>query len=134
MASRKFVSYLRDLHARRPVIINTAAFSLLYAAGDVSQQTITQKPKYDLENTARIAAVGGGFGGPFYYYWYRYLDRRIPATTAKAIIKKLACDQAVAGICGTFIFYTGIFLFSNEDYKFHSFDLYSEMTGATKVH
>ena len=88
--------------------MNTATFSLLYAAGDISQQTMRQTEKYDFTNTMRVSAAGGGFGGPFYYYWYKFLDGCLPGITAKTIVKKIVCDQAVAGILGTFVFYTGM--------------------------
>ena len=92
---------------------------LLYAAGDISQQTIRQTDNYDFTNTARVTAAGGGFGGPFYYYWYKFLDSCLPGTTPKTIVKKVLFDQAVAGIFGTFMFYTG----TNTDVYTFSFKL-----------
>ena len=45
--------------------MNTTSFCLLYAAGDISQQTIIRKPKYDFENTARVSVAGGAFWRTF---------------------------------------------------------------------
>ena len=113
MTSKKILLFIKQLHARRPIVMNTTTFCLLYAVGDISQQTITRKPKYDFENTARVSAARGFFGGPFYYYWYKVLDGRFPGTNGRTILKKLACDQAVAGIFGTFMFYTGSISFAS---------------------
>ena len=107
--------YMKDVHSRKPILVNTAMFCLLYAAGDISQQTIRQMDNYDFANTASVAAAGGGFGGPFYYYWYKFLDSCLPGTTPRIIAKKVLLDQAVAGIFRTFVFYTGI---NTDNYTF----------------
>ena len=106
-AFRHFLRNVRDVHSRKPVLVNTATFCLLYAAGDISQQTLRQTDNYDFANTARVTVAGGGFGGPFYHYWYKFLDSCLPGTTPKTIVKKVLFDQAVAGIFGTFMFYAG---------------------------
>ncbi len=103
----KAATWLKQFHSRRPVLANTLTFGFLYAAGDLSQQTITRRAQYDVGNMARVSVAGGGFGGPFYVYWYRFLDRRLSGPGVKILCQKLVVDQAVAGVLGTIVFFTG---------------------------
>ena len=102
------ISRLSRLYSRYPVAGNVLVYGGLYSAGDVSQQTLLREPKYDWANASRVGLVGATVFGPFYHFWYRYLDRLLPGKAKFTIVKKLTVDQGVAGILGVFIFYTGI--------------------------
>jgi hypothetical protein len=65
-----------------------------------------------------MATVGATFFGPFYFVWYRALDRILPGTAVRTIVRKVVADQAVAGIIGLIAFFTCKFLLLQlaEDY------------------
>ncbi len=100
-------SHFRRLYVRHPVVANALLYTGLYSAGDVSQQTILRRPRYDWANVSRIGLVGGCFFGPSYHYWYRYLDKMLPGTARRTIVRKLLADQGIAGIIGIAVFYIG---------------------------
>ncbi|XP_005102213.1 mpv17-like protein 2 [Aplysia californica] len=60
--------------------------------------------KYDFARTGRMVAIGFVLG-PFNHYWYTFLDRILKGTSQKTVLKKIACDQTVAGpfFCTSFL-------------------------------
>ena len=100
-------SRLRALYSRHPLVCNMGIYGSLYSLGDVSQQTICGKSHIDYLSASRVGAVGAGIFGPFYLFWYRALDKRLPGTAAKIILRKVIVDQSIAGAVGTFVFFTG---------------------------
>lgn len=102
----RFVKSVGSLYTRRPVMFNMCMYGTLYAAGDVSQQTIMRRPQYNWQNTGNLATVGAGFFGPFYFYWYKFLDAMLPGKLVTTIVKKVLIDQAIAGVIGLSAFFT----------------------------
>ena len=94
-------------YRRHPVICNVGLYGSLYFLGDLSQQTICRCPERNFQSARQVACVGAGVFGPFYYYWYRYLDGKVPGNAAKAVVKKMVLDQMVAGAGCVYIFYVG---------------------------
>ena len=95
-----------SLYSRRPVACNMAMYGVLYSSAEISQQTIRKKRKYDWDSAGRMATMGATFYGPFYYYWYRFLDAMLPGRRYITILKKVALDQSVAGVIGLSVFFT----------------------------
>lgn len=79
--------------------------------GDAMQQTIekSQKKKrsYDWQRVAHMAAVGLVLG-PVVHYWYGSLDRWLPGTQRRTIVKKVLADQLVASPVFLLIFFMGL--------------------------
>ena len=63
----------------------------------------------DIGNAFRMAVVGSTMLGPFNYKWYGILDKMVQGSGAKVVIKKMCCDQLIAGPIGIIIFYIGTF-------------------------
>lgn len=101
------LKHVRGLYVKYPLLGNVIVYGGLYSAGDLSQQTITNRPTYDFDSTKRVGGLGAGVFGPFYLFWYRSLDKFIPGAAAKAVVKKVVTDQAFAGPVGLFLFFTG---------------------------
>ena len=109
-AACTMASLLRQVgraYRRHPVICNVGLYGSLYFLGDLSQQTICRCPERNFQSARQVACVGAGVFGPFYYYWYRYLDGKVPGNAAKAVVKKMVLDQMVAGAGCVYIFYVG---------------------------
>ena len=103
------LSLLRQVgrvYRRHPMISNMGLYGSLYFLGDLSQQTICGCPP-DLQSATRVAAVGAGIFGPFYTYWYKFLDSRLPGAAVRTVAKKVVIDQMVAGLAGVYLFYVG---------------------------
>ena len=60
--------------------------------------------------SGRMIAIGFVLG-PFNHYWYTFLDKVLKGSGGTIVLKKIACDQAVAGpfFCTSFLF--GIIIF-----------------------
>ena len=52
-----------------------------------------------------MATYGGFAAAPFMYYWYKFLDARLPGVNSKVILLKVVVDQVVAGFTLLNIFY-----------------------------
>ncbi|KAG6807601.1 hypothetical protein H0H92_006959 [Tricholoma furcatifolium] len=73
----------------------TAAF--LFGAGDViAQQAIEGKgKKHDFVRTARLTFYGGCIFGPCMTKWYQYLNSINFGSPTRAVVARVALDQAV---------------------------------------
>ena len=48
--------------------------------------------------------------GPFNHFWYKILDRYVKGEGVRVVVKKIACDQAVAGPFFSSVFLVGKFM------------------------
>ncbi|XP_075060790.1 mpv17-like protein 2 isoform X2 [Mixophyes fleayi] len=93
------------------LVTNTVISGILLGIADTIQQTreIRKDPvrKRDWLRTGRMLVIGSCLG-PLEHYWYIWLDRFLPGTTLKVIVKKVLLEQIlVSPILGT-IFFMGI--------------------------
>lgn len=88
-----------------PLIWNTLAGSVLFAAADVSQQKIERRPVYDPGSTGRYMVVGGVFG-PMSYVWHTKLEQFLPGNTRSMVVKKVFLTSSITGAIFNFLFYT----------------------------
>ena len=51
--------------------------------------------------------ISGLVLSPLYVTWYNALEKFIPGTATKTVIKKILVDQFVAGALGTCLFFVG---------------------------
>ena len=102
---------VRRLYRRYPVLGNVLVYGTLYTAGDISQQTIAGRTQYDLDSAKRMGTVGATIFGPLGTFWYPFLEKFLPGTSKKVIVKKILADQGImTPLCVT-IFYVGEFQF-----------------------
>ena len=94
-----------DLYAKHPVKCNIGMYAVLYSSAEISQQSIMGYEEYNYTTAGHMALVGSSFFGPFYYHWYRFLDRLIPGKLPLTVIKKCLVDQAVAGSISVCVFF-----------------------------
>ncbi|KAK8785035.1 hypothetical protein V5799_008596 [Amblyomma americanum] len=89
------------------------SYPTLYVAAEFSQQTILMRvdpdshKRYDWKIMLRYMVFATTVSAPFLHYWYRYLDRAIPAKGTKEAIQKALADQAVSSTIILAIFYPG---------------------------
>jgi hypothetical protein len=87
------LSKMRQLFRTYPLVSNMLITGSLYSAGDVNQQTLMRAEKYNWPGTGRIMTVAFCGFGPFYYYWYKMLDKYFPGKAVRTVIPKLLVDQ-----------------------------------------
>eukprot|EP00794_Sanderia_malayensis_P000141 gene141-753_t len=64
-----------------------------------------------------MAVMGCTYYGPFMTFVYDHLDRFLPGTASKTVLKKLAIDQFVLTTFGVCVFYVGISLLEGKSLK-----------------
>ncbi|XP_015236678.1 PREDICTED: 60S ribosomal protein L18 isoform X1 [Cyprinodon variegatus] len=109
-----------------PYISNVLGYTALFASADLIQQSVLGKnPTTGSESegsvqinwcqTARVATVGLCFHANFNYHWLRGLERILPGSGAKAVMKKVVLDQLIAAPATISAFYIGLSLLENKD-------------------
>ncbi|CAA0806781.1 Peroxisomal membrane 22 kDa (Mpv17/PMP22) family protein [Striga hermonthica] len=91
----------------RPVPTKCITSALIYAAADISSQTIVSEnleEGYDLKRTLRMAGYGLVILGPSVHYWYNFMSRVFPKTDLLSTLKKMALGQTTYGPAMTAVF------------------------------
>ncbi|XP_035228731.1 mpv17-like protein [Stegodyphus dumicola] len=107
------LSRVRLIFQKRPLLMNMVSFGTMYVGAEVAQQTILvytspQKNSIDWGSVGRYAVVGIVGIGPALFYWYRILDRLLPGSAAKTVVKKVLSDQLISSTSCLVIFFTGM--------------------------
>ncbi|XP_054276113.1 mpv17-like protein 2 isoform X1 [Macrosteles quadrilineatus] len=103
-------------------LTNTVSSGLLMAAGDGVQQQIEfykkvhKKETYDWIRTMNMTIVGFALG-PVQHFFYKYIDFILPKRTLKSVMKKILLDQTVASPSAICIFFYGLGLLEDGDFK-----------------
>lgn len=91
----------RTFLEKYPILGNAVVYGTLCIAAETSQQTINNKilaspaKPLDTKLIGQYAVYGIGVGGPVVAIWYRFLDKKLPGTAVKTIVKKMMADQFV---------------------------------------
>lgn len=114
------------LFRERPLLANMVSYPTLYVCAEFSQQTILMRldesrKNYDWKTMVRYAIFATTASAPFLHYWYRYLDRVIPAKGTKEAIQKALTDQAVSSTILLAIFYTSMSVMEGKE------DIFAEL-------
>ena len=88
------LSTLRVALAKRPLLKSVVTVTSLITAADVSCQLIEYKgAHFDWLRLRNMMSIGVCYYGPFYYYYYGMLDRKLPGKNPRTIALKLLIDQ-----------------------------------------
>ncbi|KAI3445903.1 hypothetical protein Pfo_002568 [Paulownia fortunei] len=100
------VGWYLSMLKTRPIATKCITASLIYAAADISSQTIVMETmeQYDLMRTLRMAGYGMLILGPSVHYWYNFMSRVFPKRDLLSTFKKMALGQTVYGPAMTVIF------------------------------
>jgi len=86
-----------ELLVTKPLITKAATGGTLFGLGDVLGQALDgsiERGQYDPARTLRAVVWSAAGFTPIAHAWYiKVLDRRVPGTTPKAVISKVALDQ-----------------------------------------
>lgn len=101
------LSTLRRTLVKYPLISNVLTMTTLLAGADLTCQLIEKKEltRFDFKRLRNMATLGLVYYGPVLFYYYRILDRRLPAKNPRTILLKLFIDQFVFTIPSLAIFF-----------------------------
>merc|ERR1719322_2056172 len=105
----KIVRLFATCMARHPLPTNCVLYGSLSGLAEFSQQTVLYKlssssqsgekrTKYDMRNVGNYVVMGGGVFAPVLHFWYKWLDRVMPGTTARIVVRKVAVDAVVFAV------------------------------------
>lgn len=101
-----FLSWYLGMLDSRPIITKSISSALIYAAADITTQTITMESysSWDTIRTLRMAGFGMIILGPAQHMWFNFVARVLPKRDVITTFKKLLMGQLVYGpaITGAF--------------------------------
>ena len=102
---QRWPSYKTLRLSSRLLLINTGTCSVIYIAGDVTQQKMEDREELlDHKRLLRMATLGTCMG-PINHYWYLILDRLYCGVSGTIIAKKVFLDQLImAPVCCALFF------------------------------
>jgi Mpv17-like protein len=113
-----------------PLITNSVIYGGLYCTAEFSQQTVLKKvfkkpdvpePPYDTGSLQRYFTIGTCAISPTLYLWYKWLDKKLPGTAVKTVVKKCLMDQFMMTPNILIMFYVGMSLMEGKE------DVFSEL-------
>jgi len=108
---------------KQPTLTKATLTALLYGAGDLisqclekriqniqDQHSFQKKTHFDLQRTVSMFSFGFMFAGPFFHYWYTFLDSKLPGINLKTLGKKICLDQIFCApiVYGSFFPFIGV--------------------------
>lgn len=104
---KKLKSFKINKHLLTVNILSSGCFMLF---GEIFVQRIKNENKYDFERIKQSTIVGLS-QGPLHHYFYLWIERLLPGTSKKIIIKKILVDQLIVSpIFISHFLYTSYFL------------------------
>jgi len=94
----------------KPLLTHVTTAGTLYFTGDVLCQKLEKKEEWDYMRTARMTVIGIGLMGVAGGKWYAIMDKKLPGTDVRTIVKKVALDQFVFAPAFYLSFYFGMSL------------------------
>ncbi|GER36898.1 peroxisomal membrane 22 kDa family protein [Striga asiatica] len=90
----------------RPISTKCVTSAIIYAAADISSQTVVSEKleEYDLKRTVRMAGYGLVILGPSVHYWYNFMSRVFPSRDLSSTLMKMVLGQTTYGPAMTIIF------------------------------
>eukprot|EP00127_Corallochytrium_limacisporum_P001521 Clim_evm6s63 gene=Clim_evmTU6s63 len=148
MAARIWQAY-NGLALRQPLLANCMTAGTLMAAGDILTQSVEARGPWDAKRTLNLSFFGACVYSPVFFASFKYLDRRFPGTSPRAV----ACKVASIALVSAPLINTSFFAFAElgdhilrrkpADYDFElvktrvmrkwSTDLYDVIINSTKV-
>jgi len=105
------VKLLRTSLTSRPLSTNCILFGGLAGLAEFSQQAISnskKEVKYNAKTVGHYTLLGGGVFAPVLHFWYKWLDRVLPGTSGRILIKKVALDISVFALPYYTAFYVSL--------------------------
>lgn len=101
------LSTLRGALTRYPLLKSIVTVTTLIGSADICCQFLEKKNfhHFDFARFRNMITIGVAYYGPLYYYYYGFLDRKLPGTNPRTVLLKLLIDQVVVTIPSLLVFY-----------------------------
>ncbi|RZF44263.1 hypothetical protein LSTR_LSTR006813 [Laodelphax striatellus] len=106
-------SIFKKAFSKYLVATNVITSGLLMGIGDAAEQEIEIRREihptgtFDWVRIRDMTIVGFVIGGP-QHYLYEYMDKFLPGTSGRTIVKKIALDQSIVSPVCIFLFFVGL--------------------------
>lgn len=101
------LSTLRGVFTRYPLLKSVVTVTSLIGSADICCQFLEKKDfsHFNWTRFKNMATIGMVYYGPMYYYYYGFLDRKLPGTNPRTVLLKLFIDQVIVTIPSLLVFY-----------------------------
>ena len=123
------LSTLRRTFQKHPLAANVVTLTLLLGSADITCQVIENKgfSNFSVNRLRNMATMGIVYYGPVYFYYYRFLDRKLPGKDRQTIFIKLAIDQILFTFPSLCMFYLGMGLLEHKTFEESKIELKSKL-------
>ena len=109
-------------HFIRGLIKKSVAFGGILTGADATVQIIQRQTKlrqfeFNWESLQRHGLVGSCVIGPLLYSWYYVLDKRLPGSSTRTVMLKVACDLIIANLAYYCAFYYSINFLQHKNHE-----------------
>ena len=109
-------------HFIRGLIKKSVAFGGILTGADatvqiIQRQTKLQQFEFNWESLQRHGLVGSCVIGPLLYSWYYVLDKRLPGSSTRTVMLKVACDLIIANLAYYCAFYYSINFLQHKNHE-----------------
>ena len=106
----------------RGLIKKSLAFGGILTGADATVQIIQRQAKlrqfeFNWESLQRHGLVGSCVIGPLLYSWYYVLDKRLPGSSTRTVLLKVACDLIIANLAYYCAFYYSINFLQHKNHE-----------------
>ncbi|XP_052192722.1 uncharacterized protein LOC127801537 isoform X2 [Diospyros lotus] len=102
------VSWYLGMVKSHPILTKSVTCAFIYAAADLSAQTIVESSSvsYDFVRTLRMAGYGMLILGPSLHFWFNFVSKVLPKRDLFTTLKKIVMGQTLYGPVMTVVFFT----------------------------
>ena len=109
-------------HFIRGLIKKSVAFGAILTGADATVQIIQRQAKlqqfeFNWKSLQRHGLVGSCVIGPLLYSWYYVLDKRLPGSSTRTVLLKVACDLIIANLAYYCAFYYSISFLQHKNHE-----------------
>ncbi|GAB4853447.1 hypothetical protein Ancab_017637 [Ancistrocladus abbreviatus] len=103
-----FIGWYLGMVKTRPILTKSITSSLIYAAADLSSQTLIlpSSEPYDFLRASRVAGYGLLILGPSLHHWFTFVSKILPGRDVLTTVKKMVLGQTVYGPFMTCVFFS----------------------------
>ncbi|KAG6652573.1 PXMP2/4 family protein 4-like isoform X2 [Carya illinoinensis] len=112
-----FVGWYWGMVKSWPVLTKSVTSALIYAAADLSSQTLSlpSTETFDFVRTLRMAGYGMLILGPSLHFWFNFMSKLFPKRDLFSTLKKMVMGQALYGPTMTAVFFSVNACFQGEN-------------------
>ena len=110
------------LNFLKGLIKKSLVFGSILTCADATVQLMERqkhnlKSEFNLKSLRRHGLVGSCVMGPLLYSYYFILDRQLPGSSTRTVLKKIACDCVCLNMVYYFLFYYSLSFLEHKNHE-----------------